>query len=68
MLNPNGTLHGVAFFPSFEIQRTCAQRAYGSPVIHGSWRGTVSAGCETLMSLNTSVPSWKLFETAIWNW
>jgi hypothetical protein len=67
-LNPNGLLHGVAFFPSFEIQRTWAHSAYGEPVTHGSCLGTVSADCGTLMSLNTSDPSWKLVEVAIWNW
>ena len=54
--------------PLFEIQRTRAQSAYGSPVIQGSWRVTVSAGCATFVSLNTSVASSKLREVASWNW
>ncbi len=68
MLNPNDLLQFVACKPLVEIQRARAQRANGWPVIHGSWRGTVSAGWATFTSLNTRVPSWKDCEVEIWNW
>ncbi len=42
MLNPNGALHFVV--PFRVTARTCAQRAYGVPVIQGSARGIATAG------------------------